>query len=163
MRSIARLALPAVAGLFVACAVVQVFLAGLGVFESPAAFVTHREFGFLFGWLTLVMLVLALVGRASRKITGAIVLLLVLFALQSVFVVARTDLPALAALHPLNGFAILALGGWTTRASWLGRRADPAGARAVAATDPRVHPSPDLRGDPAPVTMASLEQGPNRG
>jgi hypothetical protein len=123
IRSIARLALPAVAALFVVCVVVQVFLAGLGVFESPAAFITHREFGYLFGWLTLVMLVLALVGRTPRRITGSVVLLLVLFALQSVFVVVRTDLPAVAALHPLNGFAILALGAVTMRASWTTRRA----------------------------------------
>jgi mercuric ion transport protein len=124
IRSRVRFALPAVAALFVACVVVQVFLAGLGVFESPTAFVTHRDFGYLFGWLTLVMLVLALVGGVPRRITGAIVLLLALFALQSLLVVARTDLPALAALHPLNGFAILALGGWTVRASWLARRPD---------------------------------------
>jgi hypothetical protein len=123
IRSYARLALPAVAAMFVACVVIQVFLAGLGVFESPAAFITHREFGYLFGWLTLVMLVLALVGRLPRRITGSVVLLLVLFALQSVFVVVRTELPALAAVHPLNGFAILALGAWTTRASWLVRAA----------------------------------------
>jgi hypothetical protein len=128
IRSYARLALPAVAALFVACVVIQVFLAGLGVFESPAAFITHREFGYLFGWLTLVMLVLALVGRLPRRITGSVVLLLVLFALQSVFVVVRTELPALAALHPLNGFAILGLAAWTVRASWLARDVTAAGA-----------------------------------
>jgi len=138
IRSYARLALPAVAALFVVCVVIQVFLAGLGVFESPAAFVTHREFGYLFGWLTLVMLVLALVGRAPRPITGAVVLLLALFALQSVLVVLRTDLPAVAALHPVNGFAILGLGGWTTRAAWLARRAHPAGDRR--GTDARLRP-----------------------
>jgi hypothetical protein len=151
IRSIARLALPAVAGLFVACVVVQVFLAGLGVFDSPAAFVTHREFGWLFGWLTLVMLVLALVGRAPRRITGSVVLLLVLFALQSVLVVVRTDLPAVAALHPLNGFAILALGWMTARASWRVRRVSsaPAASLPVAAH--------------APVSGATLERSSNRG
>jgi hypothetical protein len=46
----------------------------------------------------------------------------VLFALQSVFVALRADLPALAALHPLNGFAILAVAGVTTRLSWAVRR-----------------------------------------
>ena len=137
IRPYARMALPFVAGLFVACAVVQVFLAGLGVFDDPRAFVTHREFGYLFGWLTLIMLVLALVGRVGRRITGLTVLILVLFALQSVFVVLRADMPAIAALHPLNGFLILGISILTTREAWRARRltADvvpPVGAEAVA-------------------------------
>ena len=120
--SFARRAHPLVTALFVACAIVQVFLAGLGVFDDPAAFITHREFGYLFGWLTLVVLVLALVGRLPRRIVGLSVLLLVLFALQSVLVAFRTDLPALAAFHPLNGFVILGVGIVTTRWSWAERR-----------------------------------------
>jgi mercuric ion transport protein len=123
MRTFAQTVYPAVAGLFVACAIVQVFLAGLGVFDSPSAFVTHRGFGYLFGWLTLVMLVVALAGRMPRRFVGIGVLLLVLFALQSVFVALRDDLPAIAALHPLNGFFILGVGAVATRASWLYRLA----------------------------------------
>jgi len=67
MRSWARLAHLLVAGLFVACAIVQVFLAGLGVFDDQKAFTTHRNFGYVFGWLTLVILVLALVGQTVRR------------------------------------------------------------------------------------------------
>lgn len=118
----ARRAHPLVTGLFAACAVIQVFLAGLGVFDDPGAFITHREFGYLFGWLTLVALVLALIGRLPRRVAGSSALLLVLFALQSVFVALRVDMPAVAALHPLNGFAILGLAVWTARASWAVRR-----------------------------------------
>ncbi len=36
IRSISRQLLPIAAGAFVACAIVQVFLAGLGVFDNPA-------------------------------------------------------------------------------------------------------------------------------
>jgi hypothetical protein len=122
LRTFARTAHPVVAVAFVACAVVQVFLAGLGVFDDPRAFVTHREFGYLFGWLTLVILVLALAGRMPRRVIGLSVLLLVLFALQSVLVAVRADLPAIAALHPLNGFAILGVGVITARSSWRLRR-----------------------------------------
>lgn len=118
MRSLARQALPVVGAAFVACVVVQVFLAGLGVFDDPRSFVTHRDFGYLIGMFTLVLLVLALVGRAPRRVTGASALLLLLFALQSVFVALRTDAPALAALHPLNGFLILFTAITVTRASW---------------------------------------------
>jgi hypothetical protein len=120
-RSIARTAYPLVAGLFVACAVIQVFLAGLGVFDDPNAFVTHRNFGYLFGWLTLVLLVIALVGRMPRRYVGLAVLILVLFALQSVFVALREDMPALAALHPLNGFLILGTATYTAWMSWKAR------------------------------------------
>lgn len=141
MRSFARRALPFAAGAFVACAIIQVFLAGLGVFDDPKSFITHREFGYTFGWLTLLVLVLALIGRPSRRITGLCVLLLVLFAMQSVFVALRTDLPAIAALHPLNGFLILGVGVVITRESWAVRHAPipervPAAPAASAVSDP---------------------------
>lgn len=109
MRPI-RYAFVVAAWLFVASVVAQVFLAGLGVFRSSADFDTHRTFAFIFGWLTLVLLVLALIGRLGRRTTGEAVLLLVLFSLQSVFVEARASMPELAALHPVNGFVILLVG-----------------------------------------------------
>lgn len=124
-RSLARSALPIVVAIFMACAILQVFLAGLGVFDDPRSFITHREFGYTFGWLTLAILVLALVGRLPRRIVGLAVLLLVQFALQSVLVALRADLPAVAALHPVNGFLILLVSYVTLRASWAAR-AEPA-------------------------------------
>jgi len=136
IRSFSRRALPIAAGAFVACAVVQVFLAGLGVFDDPRSFITHREFGYTFGWLTLAILVLALVGRAPRRIVGLSVLLLVLFTLQSVFIALRADYPSIAALHPVNGFLILGTAVVITRASWAVRRvtAEPATSTMVTAT-----------------------------
>ena len=119
--SFARRALPFVAGAFVACAILQVFLAGLGVFNDPSSFITHRNFGYTFGWLTLVILVLAIVGRSGRRLIGLSALLLVLFSLQSVFVALRTDMPTVAALHPLNGFAILLVSIVLTRNAWAAR------------------------------------------
>jgi hypothetical protein len=131
-HSIARTAYPVVAGLFVACAVIQVFLAGLGVFDDPSSFITHRNFGYMFGWLTLVLLVIALVGRIARRYVGLAVLILVLFALQSVFVALREDMPAVAALHPLNGFLILGVATYAAWTSWKARSA------AVASEQPAV-------------------------
>lgn len=115
----ARPGFAAVAWLFAACNIVQIYLAGLGVFDSPDAFLTHRDFGYLFGVLTLVMLVLALVGRLPRAMIGASAALLVLFALQSVFVLVRADAPGLAALHALNGFLIA---GIAVVVAWHARR-----------------------------------------
>ena len=141
IRSFARLALPIATGAFVACAIVQIFLAGLGVFDDPQAFVTHREFGYLFGWLTLAALILALLGRSPRRITGLTALMLVQFALQSIFVALRGDLPAIAALHPLNGVALLGVSIIATRRAWDARRADVPSAATSASTAPSLTPS----------------------
>lgn len=144
MRGFARSALPVVAGLFVACTVIQVFLAGLGVFYRDSAFADHAGFGYLFGWLTLVLLVLALAARSSRWIAGLAALTLVLFAFQSVFVALRADAPMVAALHPLNGFAILLVGVVLTRLAWLERSAVAGSwAPAGSAGRPDVRPGTD--------------------
>ena len=121
MTSFARRALPVVSGAFAACVVVQVFLAGLGVFSDPRSFLTHRDFGYLIGMLTLVALVLALLGRQPRRLVGLTALSLALFALQSVFIALRTSAPAVAALHPVNGFLILLVALVVTRAAWTTR------------------------------------------
>jgi hypothetical protein len=142
--SFARRALPFVAGAFVACAILQVFLAGLGVFNDPSSFITHREFGYTFGWLTLVVLILAIVGRSGRRLVGLSALLLVLFTLQSVFVALRTDMPTVAALHPLNGFAILLVSIVLTRAAWAARNVEAA-APTVAGSNTQSHAQNEAR------------------
>jgi hypothetical protein len=106
IRRFARAVQPWVAWLFVACVVVQVFLAGLGVFDNPSQFALHRDFGYLFGWLVLGLIILSIAGRMGREVVGLSILLAVLFALQSVFVALRTSQPLIAALHPVNGFLI---------------------------------------------------------
>jgi hypothetical protein len=109
-----------VAWLFVGCVVVQFYLAGLGVFDSSSYFITHRDFGYLFGVLTLVLVVLALLGRFPRWLIMSTIGLLVLFALQSVFLILGDSLPAVAALHAINGVLILVVAAalaWLTRGS----------------------------------------------
>jgi hypothetical protein len=106
---IVRLAYIGVAWLFLACVVVQVFLAGLGVFAGAQNFTVHRDFGYTFGWLTLVLLLLALGGRLGKRWIGLSALILLLFAFQSVFVAFREAVPAVAALHPVNALAIFGL------------------------------------------------------
>ena len=123
MSSVARGVHLVAVWLFVACCVVQVFLAGLGVFESPAQFEVHRNFGYTFGLLVFVILIAAILGRLGRRQIGLAALLVVLFILQSVFVALRESAPTIAALHPVNGFLITAvaiLSGWT---AWTARRA----------------------------------------
>ena len=122
-REYARTGLAVVAWLFAALLLLQIFLAGLGVFEDPRSFVTHREFGYGISWLILVLIVLAVVGRVPRAILGLCVLLAVQIILQSVFVAMRGSNPAIAALHPVNGVLMLvvtiavARGAWRIRSS----------------------------------------------
>ena len=108
--------------MFAICAIIQVFLAGLGVFDDPSSFATHRDFGYVIELIPIVMLVLALVGGMPRRFAGLSALLFGLFILQSVFVAMRESMPAVAALHPLNGFLILAIGVLLAWQSWQARR-----------------------------------------
>jgi uncharacterized membrane protein len=130
-----RFAFNIAAWLFVACVAYQVYLAGQAVFQT-ASFDPHREFGYLFGLLTLVLIVLAVIGRTGRRVIGASALLIVLFAMQSVFVAFKTSSPAFAALHPLNGFVIglVAVGlAWQTRGYLRAPRVQPGASSAAAA------------------------------
>ena len=124
VRSAARAAFPFVAGLLAVGAIIQVFLAGLGVFDDASAFLTHRDVGYTLSLLPIVMVVLALVGGLPRRFAGLSALLFVLFILQSVFVAARENMPAVAALHPLNGFLILAIAILLAWQSWQARSAN---------------------------------------
>ena len=121
MRSIARTLHTVVAWLFVVGLIAQVWLAGRGVFESPTMFDTHRNLGYTLSLFTIVLLVLGLLGGMGRRPAILAVAIFVLFILQSVFVVMRDSTPAVAALHPVNGFLILFLAIVLARDSWMMR------------------------------------------
>jgi glucan phosphoethanolaminetransferase (alkaline phosphatase superfamily) len=123
VSSVARSIHLVVVWLFVACCIVQVFLAGLGVFDTPTQFEVHRNFGYTFGLLVFVILVAAILGGLGRRQIALAALLVVLFIMQSVFVAFRESAPAIAALHPVNGFLITGVAivsGWM---AWTARRA----------------------------------------
>ena len=122
-----------VAWAFVAGVVLQVFLAGLGVFESSAKFGTHAGWGYLLGLSTFLIIALAAVGQLGRRQVLYGLGLLGLFALQSFFIAVRSDMPAVAALHPVNGFAILFASIAMAREAWAAR--DPG---IVSSATPRV-------------------------
>jgi len=110
-----------VAWAFVAGVVLQVFLAGRGVFESSLRFKDHAGWGYMLGMVGLLLFVLAAVGRLGRRQVLYALGLWGLIALQSVFVAIRTDYPIVAALHPLNGFAIFFVGIAMAREAWAAR------------------------------------------
>lgn len=123
MRSIARNLHVVVASLLIAALVIQVWLAGRGVFESPTVFITHRDVGYTLSFFPVVLLVLGLLGGMGRRVAIMAAAILGLVILQSVFVVMRTSNPAIAALHPVNGFLILLVAIVLARESWTLRTA----------------------------------------
>lgn len=114
-----------VAWAFVAGVVGQVFLAGLGVFDDPATFLTHAGWGYTLEGLALVLFVLAVAGRLGRRQILYAVALFGMIILQSVFVAVRGDMPTVAALHPVNGFGILLVGIAMAREAWAARETEP--------------------------------------
>jgi hypothetical protein len=110
----ARIGFSLVAWLFAVGVLIQVYLAGTAVSQLGGSgnFELHRNWGYLFGILTIVLIVLALAGRMPRLVVLASIVLLALMAVQSLLVFMRDDQPNIAALHPVNGFLIVLLGFW---------------------------------------------------
>jgi hypothetical protein len=100
------------AWLLVAGLLVQVFLAGLGVFADESAFSTHRDFGHILEVLPVVLLITALVAGYGRWRALVGLGLLGLLFLQTILVLQRGSSDIVAALHPVNGFLVLLAAVW---------------------------------------------------
>ena len=122
MRSGARVVFLLLSWLFVVGLVGQVFLAGLGVFESPARFSVHRDVGYTLSILPILMVVAAVLGGVGRRAVLLSLTAFLLFILQSVLIAMRTSSPTVAALHPVNGFLILVIALVIARDAWFARR-----------------------------------------
>ena len=107
MRSGATTAYYALALAIAAGVVVQIFLAGLGIFGAES-FEAHKGFGWIIHTLAILLFLLALLGPRTRRAIGLSFGLLVLMTVQIAFVNTREDAPYVAALHPV--FALLVLG-----------------------------------------------------
>ncbi len=95
--------------LFLTLAILQFFLAGLGVFGDGLGgddYTPHQIVGSLLIVIALVLVILAAIGRRpALPASGA---LLVLMILQSVLAVLGSETSSfLGALHPINGLLIL--------------------------------------------------------
>ena len=92
--------------------VVQVFLAGMGIFADESAFDTHRTFGHLLEVFPAILLVSAFVAGYGRwRVLAALGLLGLLF-LQTILVLQRGSSDIVAALHPVNGFLLMLAAVW---------------------------------------------------
>jgi hypothetical protein len=105
-----RIAFALVAWLFLLAIVVQVFLAGVGLFVPGFdMFAAHRQVGWLLHGGPVLVLLAAAVAGAGRTTIWLSVALLVLVGFQPFLPTMRADLPWIAALHPVNALAIFGL------------------------------------------------------
>ena len=113
---------------FLLLGVVQIFLAGVGIFSldgqelgatGETAFNPHRSLGFGLGGLALIILILALIARTgARSIVLSVVIFLLAFLAQSILADLGEDTPVFGGLHALDGLAILGIAGflyWSSR------------------------------------------------
>jgi Family of unknown function (DUF6220) len=88
--------------------VLQVFLAGLGIFGA-SGFSAHRSFGNVLHGLTAILLILAILGPRTPRDIGMAAGLVVLVTIQIGIVSTRDDAPGIAALHPVLALAAMGL------------------------------------------------------
>jgi hypothetical protein len=114
------------AWVFVAAIVVQVFLAGAAIPQlgGSGVFASHVDFGYTIGLFALLVVVTAVIARAGRQAIGISLALLVLYIIQTLLPGFHKDIPAAAALHPVNALVLFALAVWYARRAW--RAAAPA-------------------------------------
>jgi hypothetical protein len=111
----------AAAVLFVAAIVVQVFLAGTAIANLGGSgdFATHRVFGYTgIGIVWLILLVTAIAARRTRTELGFVLLILVLYIVQTVLPNFKSSAPAVAALHPVNALLLFGVAAWYARRAW---------------------------------------------
>ncbi len=123
----ARTAYCGVSWLIFGALLVQVFLAGLGIFGATS-FDAHAALGSFLGIAAIALLVLARYGEWLVRETA---LLLGLMVLQAGLAWAQSASPSVAALHPLNALVIV-WWSWTLaqrsrahRATWPSVAAEP--------------------------------------
>ncbi len=130
LRRTTGLAFAYLIGLFSLGVVVQVSLAGAGVFgidntdvSQATSFDLHRLMGNLLGITAVLLLLIALVARISKRvIAGTFALALLTEVAQHGLAEGGVHHHWLGALHAADGAIILLLACWLTLAAWPGRR-----------------------------------------
>jgi hypothetical protein len=89
-------------------AVVQFFLAGVGVFGADS-FDAHKGLGWSLHTASIVVLLAAIVGPRTRHAIVLSIVFIVVFTIQVLLPGARDDSPWIAAFHPVLGLAVLGL------------------------------------------------------
>ena len=112
--------------LFLVLGVLQIFLAGLGVFSSFSSgpgFEPHRLTGYIMSAVALVIVILALLARAGSRAVIVVVVLFLLAAFgQSLLAALGEDNAFFGGLHALDGLVILGLAGYLQSSALRARR-----------------------------------------
>lgn len=106
LAPLARRAFIVVAWVLVTCLVVQFFLVGLDIFEAIGESELHRDFAYLYGWLTPILVLLAMAAGLPRRVLLLTVALLALYAIQTYLPTIADALPALGSLHAINALLV---------------------------------------------------------
>lgn len=106
----------ALAVLTVITVAIQIFLAGLALFDRATWWADHKTFGMMIGPIIILLVLAMLLARPSRALVGMSIALLVLYIVQ-------VNLPNVgsgwvAALHPLVGGSLMALPMSLAQGSW---------------------------------------------
>ena len=116
---LSRYAYTAVAWLFVAGILIQVFLIGLTLLGGRPSMNTHRGLGHLWGILVLLMLVLAYTGRLPRPMKPFTWLTFAIYVLLADIVIfMRGSAPLVAALHPVLAVVLFGIVGFLAVQAW---------------------------------------------
>jgi hypothetical protein len=94
------------AAIFVASVAIQIFLAGLAIFDASGSWAYHRSFVHVFEMLPILLAGVAWGGRLPVATRWAWVGVYALISMQYATVAAREAAPWVAALHPVNAFVI---------------------------------------------------------
>jgi hypothetical protein len=106
MVSGARYVYLALLWLYVAGILVQVFLAGMGLFGAAKDFEPHVGLGWILHLVPVLLLIVAAVARVGSRLIWWNVALLVVQFIQPIFALARDDTPVVAAFHPVLALVI---------------------------------------------------------
>jgi len=117
-----------VASLFMVGVLVQFYLAGVGVFgvfgghahkiENASSLDPHRALGDILGAIAIILLLIALAARESRRtVIWTLVLAILAAVVQSALAGGGEDNKWVGGLHAFDGVLILLLGGFLTGAA----------------------------------------------
>jgi hypothetical protein len=112
--------------LFALGVLLQVFLAGAGIFASSSWWALHETVGMSLGLFPLAFLLLAWIGQLGRWSLWLGGLAFGLVALQVVLITVpdTLGLPILSALHPVNALVIFGLAVSMIQRAWQDVRSD---------------------------------------
>lgn len=77
-----RMAFFILAWILFICIIVQVYLAGMAIFDNPINWIKHRNFVHMFEYTSVLMFILGFTGRLPRKMTWGSLGLFALFNIQ---------------------------------------------------------------------------------